>query len=73
VHEKVPSDADESTTSDVTGLGLHVVCAVIPGCQPLLLGARMQPRGGERLLVARESGHLNDLPHPFAANGFYND
>jgi ribosomal protein S12 methylthiotransferase accessory factor len=65
------------TTADVRDLGLHVVRALIPGYHPLLLGAAMQPRGGERLRRAfdlqRDWPAPADLPHPFAACGFYHE
>jgi ribosomal protein S12 methylthiotransferase accessory factor len=70
------------STTDASSLGLEVVRAIIPGCLPILAGTARQPHGGAR--VRRASGQSapvqpadvssgGDIPHPFAACGFYNE
>ena len=62
------------TTSDVAGLGISVVRAVIPGFHPLHIGHRLRALGGARLWqVPQQLGFRgitpvsgdNPAPHPY--------
>lgn len=62
------------TTDDISGLGLRVVRAVIPGFHPLFMGHRLRALGGSRLWqVPQKLGYAgispyagdNPAPHPY--------